>query len=254
MDLSTKLAEWKAGSVRGPIPSGLLARLERVHKDKEQRIRESRTMTEEAKRLEITEARRQFRQDWREMRGQVIEQMDAEIETARRTANPPASEAELSRMGLLANVYLKSWERAAGNMNKAADEFAAQGDRAGLRLLREHAGLAPMGARQGLLKRVGEAEEAFKTDAQRKAEQDARRLDGLRRNWLNPDGASEVELKKRTLTNLYNARPTWLANAHAQLDLAVFAAYGWPEVPDELSEEDLLKGLLDLNLQRWNEE
>ncbi len=82
----------------------------------------------------------------------------------------------------------------------------------------------------------------------------ARRLDGLRRNWLNPDGASEVELKKRTLTNLYNTRPTWLANAHAALDRAVFAAYGWPEVPDELSEEDLLKRLLDLNLQRWNEE
>jgi len=34
------------------------------------------------------------------------------------------------------------------------------------------------------------------------------RLDGLRRNQLNPDGASDAELKKRTLTNLYNARPT----------------------------------------------
>jgi hypothetical protein len=28
----------------------------------------------------------------------------------------------------------------------------------------------------------------------------------LRRNWLDPEGASESELKKRTLTNLYNQR------------------------------------------------
>jgi hypothetical protein len=27
--------------------------------------------------------------------------------------------------------------------------------------------------------------------------------------WLNPVDASEAELKKRTLTNLYNQRPTW---------------------------------------------
>ena len=32
----------------------------------------------------------------------------------------------------------------------------------------------------------------------------ARRLDELRRNWLNPADATEAELKKRTLTNLYN--------------------------------------------------
>ena len=78
----------------------------------------------------------------------------------------------------------------------------------------------------------------------------ARRLDELRRNWLNPEGATEAELKKRTLTNLYNARPTWLENAHAELDRAVFAAYGWSEDPDELSEEELLKRLLELNTQR----
>ena len=33
------------------------------------------------------------------------------------------------------------------------------------------------------------------------------------------------ELKARTLTNLYNARPQWLADAHAALDAAVAAAY-----------------------------
>ena len=75
----------------------------------------------------------------------------------------------------------------------------------------------------------------------------ARRLDELRRNWLNPEGVSEAELKKRTLTNLYNARPTWLQNAHEALDRAVFAAYGWPE---DVSDEDILKNLLALNAER----
>jgi hypothetical protein len=75
----------------------------------------------------------------------------------------------------------------------------------------------------------------------------ARRLDGLRRNWLDPEGASEAELKKRTLTNLYNLRPTWLENAHARLDAAVFAAYGWP--PD-IKDEEVLQNLLALNLGR----
>ena len=42
-----------------------------------------------------------------------------------------------------------------------------------------------------------------------------RRLEELRRNWLGPEVASETELKKRTLTNLYNERPTWLDNTQA---------------------------------------
>jgi len=75
----------------------------------------------------------------------------------------------------------------------------------------------------------------------------ARRLDELRRNWLDPEGASEADLKKRTLTNLYNDRPTWLANAHARLDAAVFAAYGWQ--PD-VSDEEILRNLLALNGER----
>ena len=54
-------------------------------------------------------------------------------------------------------------------------------------------------------------------------------------------------LKKRTLTNLYNARPTWLDNAHRKLDAAVFAAYGWPA---DLSDEEILARLLALNLAR----
>ena len=43
--------------------------------------------------------------------------------------------------------------------------------------------------------------------------------------WLNPPELPEAELKKRTLTNLYNARPDWLAGAHERLDRAVQAAY-----------------------------
>jgi type II restriction/modification system DNA methylase subunit YeeA len=75
----------------------------------------------------------------------------------------------------------------------------------------------------------------------------ARVLNQLRNNWLNPEGADEAVLKKRTLTNLYNARPTWLQNAHERLDKAVFAAYGWPL---EISDEEILKNLLALNLER----
>ena len=105
----------------------------------------------------------------------------------------------------------------------------------------------------------------------------AQRLDALRRAWLNPpdlvivepeivptaapgeapvrypdrivpkDARAAVELKKRTLTNLYNQRPTWLADAHDALDRAVAAAYGWPEdIPTEAALAELLK----LNLAR----
>ena len=52
-------------------------------------------------------------------------------------------------------------------------------------------------------------------------------------------------LKKRTLTNLYNARPQWLADAHTTLDTAVAAAYGWPT---DVSDDDALRELLVLNL------
>ena len=39
--------------------------------------------------------------------------------------------------------------------------------------------------------------------------QAARELVQKRDAWLNPPGASEADLKKRTLTNLYNQRPAW---------------------------------------------
>ena len=80
----------------------------------------------------------------------------------------------------------------------------------------------------------------------------AKALNELRENWLNPEGATEAELKKRTLTNLYNQRPTWLQNAHAALDRAVWDAYGWPadEVPADVEEDVILSRLLALNTQR----
>ena len=86
------------------------------------------------------------------------------------------------------------------------------------------------------------------TEDQREAIADAaRELDQLRNGWLNPPNASAAELKKRTLTNLYNQRPTWLQLAHDKLDSAVASAYGWPA---DLSDEESLERLLTLNLQR----
>ena len=94
----------------------------------------------------------------------------------------------------------------------------------------------------------------------------AGRLVELRDRWLNPpewvewvdepvagypkrpvprNEAAAKELKKRTLTNLYNARPQWLANAHASLDNAVAVAYGWPT---DISEKEVLEELLAFNL------
>ncbi len=75
----------------------------------------------------------------------------------------------------------------------------------------------------------------------------AAELDRLRQGWLNPPGLSDAELRTRTLTNLYNARPTWLAQAHERLDAAVLAAYGWPS---DLPDDEILARLLELNLSR----
>ena len=75
----------------------------------------------------------------------------------------------------------------------------------------------------------------------------ARELVRQRDAWLDPPGASRDELKIRSLTNLYNAPPTWLQDAHRKLDEAVFAAYGWSVA---LTDADLLQRLLKLNHER----
>src|SRR5205085_718086 len=59
------------------------------------------------------------------------------------------------------------------------------------------------------------------------------------------------KLAKRTLTNLYNERPAWLAHAHAKLDAAVATAYKFDV---GLSEEQILEKLLPLNLGRTGAE
>ena len=61
------------------------------------------------------------------------------------------------------------------------------------------------------------------------------------------DEECAAKLKRRTLTNLYNERPTWLEHAHAKLDAAVLAASGWPPT---LTDDQLLEKLLALNLER----
>jgi restriction-modification enzyme MmeI-like protein len=75
----------------------------------------------------------------------------------------------------------------------------------------------------------------------------AKALVEKRDRWLSPEGADEVELKKRTLTNLYNQRPTWLDLAHCRLDEAVLDAYTWPH---DITNDDILEHLLALNLER----
>jgi hypothetical protein len=47
--------------------------------------------------------------------------------------------------------------------------------------------------------------------------------------------------KRRALTNLYNQRPTWLAQLHRKLDNAVLDAYGWPH---GLTDEEILSRVL----------
>jgi hypothetical protein len=120
---------------------------------------------------------------------------------------------------------------------------------------------------------------SLKAAASRIAEA-SHRLNALREAWLNPPewtervpevvplgmdrspypdrvvpraGLSEADtkaLQKRTLTNLYNARPTWLALAHAELDAAVAAACGWSDVTADTPDDAILARLLALNLQR----
>jgi len=82
----------------------------------------------------------------------------------------------------------------------------------------------------------------------------AKELVEKRDAWLNPPEATEKELKKRTLTNLYNQRPTWLNLAHQKLDRAVLDAYNaadnQQDWPHDISDEQILAQLLDLNLRR----
>ncbi|WP_153111282.1 class I SAM-dependent DNA methyltransferase [Propionivibrio limicola] len=101
----------------------------------------------------------------------------------------------------------------------------------------------------------------------------AKRLNELREAWLNPaewvdwvitpeeekagfpkrpvaKPGHEADVKKRTLTNLYNQRPAWLDLAHKELDKAVAAAYGWADYTPDMDDDEILRRLLALNLER----
>lgn len=79
---------------------------------------------------------------------------------------------------------------------------------------------------------------AAKIDAADKFEDvppEARAL--VRQSAIMAAAAKDARLKKRTLTNLYNERPTWLKLAHQQLDRAVLAAYAAVDPEGEWSED-----------------
>ncbi|MBN8510484.1 MAG: class I SAM-dependent DNA methyltransferase [Burkholderiales bacterium] len=104
----------------------------------------------------------------------------------------------------------------------------------------------------------------------------ARRLNDLRERWLNPPewtqrvpevvplgmdrspypdrivprAGFEKQVAVRTLTKLYNERPTWLVQAHEALDAAVAAAYGWIDYTPQTPDEEILQRLLRLNRGR----
>lgn len=112
------------------------------------------------------------------------------------------------------------------------------------------------------------SEEAYSNASKDMIAEQARKLNQLRDNYLNPadlvkrlpdvvpgyperivpiNELAASQLTGRTLTNLYNERPTWLDNAHKELDAAVAAAYDWPE---DISDDDALARLLALNHER----
>ncbi len=65
----------------------------------------------------------------------------------------------------------------------------------------------------------------------------------MRDGWLRAG-------EDRTMTALYNERPTWLTRHHGRLDRAVLDAYGWPS---DIADDDLLRQLLELNAERASE-
>ena len=98
-------------------------------------------------------------------------------------------------------------------------------------------------------------------------------LQQWRENWLNPEGwvtweqseeektagfpprpipvaAHAAEWKKRTLTALYNVNPGGLTLRQEKLDAVVASAYGWTDYTSATPDDEILKRLLTLNLER----
>jgi hypothetical protein len=177
IDLSTMLAKWRAGSLKEKPTKALLGKLEKTDNARVEKIQESRTLTPEAKTLEIAEARRNSHSDFKRMRREILSGYDEGVEAQRRIANPPVSDGMLTRMGLISAVALPVWQRSPGDMIRQAERFGLEGDEAGLRLVRENAGLLKdSGPRRTLLEGVDEALDTFKPDTVRKAELEGRSL------------------------------------------------------------------------------
>ena len=67
---------------------------------------------------------------------------------------------------------------------------------------------------------------------------------------IAPKSEYAADWKKRTLTNLYNERPTGLKLRCEKLDKAVAKAYGWNDYTPEMIDTEILQRLLKLNLLR----
>ena len=158
--------------------------------------------------------------------------------------------------GILSSRFHEIWATAQGNRLGAGNQRRYNKDVA-FETFPFPRGLVPGPSRVGAVDAVSSGIAAA-----------ARELNQLRERWLNPTDLvrrepevvpsypdrlvpisqeASQELKKRTLTDLYNQRPTWLGQAHRVLDESVAVAYGWPV---GLSEEEVLEKLLALNLLR----
>lgn len=189
MDLSTMLAQWKAGVLRQRPTKALLGKLESTFRDKQEKFLQYGNPTTPREIAELNELKREFREQWGRMRQEILEGMDADMEAQRRTANPPRSAELEEAMGRKTSIYLPKWERSYGSMIRDAEDFKAKGDRAGLELVKEHAGLVEnRGALRTLLEGVGEALDAYKSEAQRQAEDQLGTLEGEREQFRSGTG------------------------------------------------------------------
>ena len=68
-----------------------------------------------------------------------------------------------------------------------------------------------------------------------------------REAWSSQWDGELEGVKKGTLTDLYNENPTWLQNAHKELDDAVLDAYGWVS---DIDQSEIIGQLLNLNHTR----
>lgn len=166
---------------------------------------------------------------------------------------------DLTAFGILSSEVHATWCKAQGNQLGAGNQGRYNATRTFLTF--------PFP--EGLTPDIPAADYAADPRAQAVAAA-AERLNILRENWLNPpdlverepevvpgypdrilpkDEAAAQELKKRTLTNLYNARPAWLDHAHCALDEAVADAYGWGDDyrAGTLTDDEILARLFHLN-------